>query len=143
MQSIITKANEPSTSNLAKAVTHEKTSGLIPFKKFSIQEGLNLNDKEEKKKANVLYTQAKRAYYDEGKAWAAFLLTRNELNINRHSVTRDKDGNIKTAKLGFRSNTKAEGKSDARADKNQAIAERDQLARENEELKAKLAALQS
>jgi hypothetical protein len=135
--------NEPTLSNTAKIVTHEKTGGLIPFKKFALQEGLNLNDKDEKKKANVLYTQAKRAYYDDGKAWAAFLLTRSELNVSRHSVTKDSEGNIKTAKLNFRAATEAESKSDARADKNQAIAERDQLARENEELKAKLAALQS
>jgi hypothetical protein len=141
MQIAIT--NEPTSSNTAKIVTHEKTRSLIPFKKFALQEGFNLDDKDEKKKANVLYTQAKRAYYDEGKAWAAFLGTRHDLNINRHDIVRDEHGKIKSAKISYRAVTKAESKSDNRADKNQAIAERDQLAKENEELKAKLAALQS
>lgn len=132
--------NEPKNNEHAKLVTHEKTKSLIPFKKFATQEGLNLSDKEEKKKANVLYTQCKRAYYAEGKAWAAFLNSQADLNVNRHAVTRDKDGNIKGAKISFRVVSKAESKTESKAKVDQTIEEQKQKIAE---LEAKLAALQS
>ena len=138
MQLAIT--NEPTTSNAAKIVTHEKTRSLIPFKKFALQEGFNLDDKDEKKKANVLYTQAKRAYYDEGKAWAAFLSSRHDLNINRHDIVKDENGKIKSAKISYRAVTKAESKNETKAQVDQTIEEQKQKIAE---LEAKLAALQS
>jgi hypothetical protein len=133
-------------SRLAKVVTNQDTGGLITFAKFAAQEGIDLSIKEEKKRANVLYSAHKAAFYAEGKAWAAYLAT-SALNVSKVHRTYNADGEIKTARLSFRAPTAAETKKDTKAKKDQALAEAEQALAEKEKqiaaLMERLAALES
>lgn len=117
-------------------VVNPNTGGLLPFKKYALATGVNLDDKDEKKLARASYNRLMGEFGRQVKTAAAVALQDDRFVGKKFKFARNSDGELTGYDISLRAPSKAQTKATGSSAKAQLDAALAQLA----EMKAKLAA---